>query len=95
MESRKVYCTKMKREEEGFSQPPYPGELGKRIYNEIGLTAWKEWVNHQTMLINEYRLTPADPKARQFLEKEMEKFLFGPGSEKPKDYVEPDRNNSS
>lgn len=92
MEPRKIYCTKMKREEEGLAHLPYPGEIGKRIYNEIGLRAWQEWLKHQTMLINEYRLTPVDPKARQFLEAEMEKFLFGAGSEKPKEFVEPDKN---
>ena len=91
MPARKIYCVKMQCEEEGLSAIPYPGELGKRIYNEIGLKAWQEWLKHQTMLINEYRLTPADPKARAFLEEEMEKFLFGSGSEKPQGFVEPDK----
>ena len=66
---------------------PYPGELGKRIYNNVSKEAWAQWVAHQTMLINENRLTTIEPKARAFLVKEMEKFFFGEGSEKPKDYV--------
>ncbi len=84
---RTVQCQKLKKEAPGLERPPYPGELGQRIYEHVSQEAWQEWVKHQTMLINEYRLTPVDPKAREFLEKEMEKFLFGEGSEKPKEYV--------
>ncbi len=84
---RTVQCQKLKKEAPGLERPPYPGDLGQRIYEHISQEAWQEWVKHQTMLINEYRLTPVDPKAREFLEKEMEKFLFGEGSEKPKEYV--------
>lgn len=84
---RTVQCQKLKKEAPGLERPPYPGDLGQRIYEHISQEAWREWVKHQTMLINEYRLTPVDPKAREFLEKEMEKFLFGEGSEKPKEYV--------
>ena len=66
-----------------------PGELGKRIYEHVSKDAWARWVQHQTMLINEYRLTPIEPKARKFLEGEMEKFFFGGGSEKPQEFVPP------
>jgi Fe-S cluster biosynthesis and repair protein YggX len=85
--ARKVQCSFLKREAEGLDYLPYPGELGKRIYNNISKEAWTQWVAHQTMLINENRLTPIEPKARAFLVAEMEKFLFGGGSEKPKDFV--------
>ena len=88
--TRTVNCVKLKKEAPGLEHLPYPGELGQRIYEQISEEAWRQWVNHQTMLINEYRLTPVDPKAREFLEKEMEKFLFGEGSEKPADYVPPE-----
>lgn len=87
--ARMVHCAKSGREAEGLDYVPYPGDLGQRIYDHISKQAWQEWVGHQTMLINEYRLTPVDPKARKFLEEEMEKFLFGEGSDKPADYVEP------
>ena len=85
--ARKVQCLFLKREAEGLDYLPYPGELGKRIYAHISKEAWAQWVAHQTMLINENRLTPIEPKARAFLVAEMEKFLFGSGSEKPKDFV--------
>ena len=87
--TRTVQCEKLKKEAPGLEYMPYPGSLGQRIYDHISQEAWQEWVKHQTMLINEYRLTPVDPKAREFLEKEMEKFLFGEGSEKPKEFVPP------
>ena len=87
--TRKVHCVKLGREAEGLDYVPYPGELGQRVYDNISAQVWQQWVNHQTMLINEYRLTPVEPKARKFLEDEMEKFLFGEGSEKPKEFVDP------
>ena len=89
--SRKVHCVKLDKEAEGLNAVTYPGELGKRIYEQVSQEAWQMWLSHQTMLINEYRLTPIEPKAREFLEEEMEKFFFGGGSEKPKDFVEPEK----
>ena len=86
-----VQCTKTGKEAEGLDFAPYPGDLGKRIYENISKEAWESWVGHQTMLINEYRLTPVDPKSRKFLEEEMEKFLFGEGSEVPKEFVAPEK----
>lgn len=73
--------------------PPYPGELGQRLFENVSLEAWQMWLQHQTMLINEYRLTPIEPKDRAFLETEMEKFFFGEGSEKPGEFVDPDAGN--
>ena len=74
--TRMVQCVKLDKELPGLERPPYPGDLGKRIYLNVSQEAWTSWVQHQTMLINEYRLTTADPKARKYLEEEMEKFLF-------------------
>lgn len=87
--ARTVHCVLLKEEAPGLDRPPYPGELGRRIYENVSKAAWQRWIGHQTMLINEYRLTPVDPKARKFLEGEMEKFFFGTGSEAPKEYVPP------
>jgi Fe-S cluster biosynthesis and repair protein YggX len=87
--TRTVQCVLLKREAPGLDYAPYPGELGKRIYNQVSKEAWTQWVKHQTMLINEYRLTTIEPKARKFLEAEMEKFFFGGGSEKPGEFVSP------
>ncbi len=85
--SRIVFCTKLQREAEGLDYAPWPGELGKRIYEHISKEAWQQWLAHQTMLINENRISPLDPKARAFLAEQMEKFLFGEGAEKPSGYV--------
>ncbi len=87
--TRTVTCIKLNREAEGLVAPPYPGELGVRIYENVSKEAWQMWLSHQTMLINEYRLTPFEAKARAFLEEEMEKFFFGEGSERPKEFVSP------
>jgi len=70
--SRMVNCVLLKVEAEGLGYAPYPGELGRRIYENVSVQAWQQWLAHQTMLINEYRLTPIEPKAREFLEGEME-----------------------
>ena len=85
--SRTVFCEKLQCETEGLDRPPWPGELGQRIYEHIGREAWQQWLAYQTMLINENRLSPLDPKHRAFLEGEMEKFLFGGGADKPAGYV--------
>jgi len=74
---------KLNKEAEGLERMPYPGELGQRIFDNVSKEAWQMWMQHQTMLINEYRLTPVDPKARQFLEEQMEQFFFGEGSGTP------------
>ncbi len=84
---RTVFCDKHQIETEGLPFAPWPGELGKRVFNHIGKAAWAEWLAHQTMLINENRLSPLDPEHRSFLATEMEKFLFGEGSEKPQGYT--------
>lgn len=85
--ARMVQCVRLGREAEGLPRPTYPGALGKRIFENVSNEAWQEWIRHQTMLINEYRLTPVDPKARKFLEEEMEKFFFGEGSSLPDEFV--------
>ncbi|HEC15531.1 MAG TPA: oxidative damage protection protein [Sedimenticola sp.] len=75
--SRVVNCVKLNREAEGLDRPPYPGELGRRIFDNVSKEAWQMWMKQQTMLINEYRINPIDPKARKFIEDHMEKFFFG------------------
>jgi len=85
--ARRVQCIKLGTEEDGMDYAPYPGELGQRIFAQVSKPAWQLWLKHQTMLINENRLSPADPKSRKFLEEEMEKFFFGEGSATPAGYV--------
>jgi len=84
-----VHCVKLGKEAEGLDRAPYPGELGKRILESVSKEAWQQWMRHQTILINENRLSPIDPAHRAFLEKEMEKFFFGEGSELPKEFSPP------
>jgi Fe-S cluster biosynthesis and repair protein YggX len=81
-----VNCVKMKRELEGLDKPPYPGDLGQRVFENVSKEGWAEWLKHQTMLLNEYRLSPIDPKARKFLEEQMDKFFFGDGGETPPEF---------
>jgi Fe-S cluster biosynthesis and repair protein YggX len=84
-----VHCIKLNREAEGLARAPYPGDLGRRIFDQVSKQAWADWLRHQTMLINENRLSPMDPKARKFLEGQMEQYFFGQGAELPADYVPP------
>lgn len=81
--TRMVHCVKLNKDAEGLERAPYPGELGKRIFESVSKEAWQQWMRHQTILINENRLSPIDPKHRAFLEQEMEKFFFGEGSALP------------
>lgn len=85
--SRVVFCQRDQRETEGLDFVPWPGEMGKRVFANIGKPAWAAWLAHQTMLINENRLSPMNPEHRAYLEREMEKFLFGDGAEAPAGYT--------
>jgi Fe-S cluster biosynthesis and repair protein YggX len=87
--TRMVHCKKLNQELPGLPQPPYPGELGQKIFDNISQQAWQQWLSQQTMLINEYRLSMIDPKAQSFLREEMEKFLFGDGGQTPEGFVPP------
>jgi Fe-S cluster biosynthesis and repair protein YggX len=85
--ARMIHCQKLDKEAEGLDFPPYPGDLGKQLYESVSKEAWQMWLQHQTMLINEYRLTLADPKSQAFLKLEMEKYFFGEGSDLPEEFV--------
>ncbi|MBQ1766222.1 MAG: oxidative damage protection protein [Aquincola sp.] len=87
--TRTVQCIYLKKEAEGLSFAPYPGELGKRIYDNVSKEAFEAWKKHQTMLVNENRLNLADARARQYLARQMERFFFGEGAEQPTGYVPP------
>ncbi|MGH8670623.1 MAG: oxidative damage protection protein [Burkholderiales bacterium] len=88
---RTVHCAKLGREAEGLDYAPYPGELGKRIFENISKEAWQGWVGRQTMLVNENRLNLADAKARKYLAEQMEEYFFGAGAEMPAGYVPPSK----
>ena len=88
--TQRIFCQKQQCEADALNRAPVPGPLGERILKNIGQEAWSQWLGHQTMLINEYRLSLLDPKARAFLLQEMEAFLFGKGSSKPPAFQKPD-----
>ena len=87
--ARTVKCVKLGHEAEGLDRPTYPGELGKRIFENVSKEAWQGWIKHQTMLINENRLNLADAKARSYLAEQMEKYFFGEGADQAQGYVPP------
>jgi Fe-S cluster biosynthesis and repair protein YggX len=87
--ARTVICIKLGREAEGLDFPPYPGELGKRIWESVSKDAWKQWLELQKMLVNENRLNLADPAARKYLAQQMEKHFFGGGADRATGYVPP------
>jgi Fe-S cluster biosynthesis and repair protein YggX len=87
--TRMVQCAYLHKEAPGMSYAPYPGDLGKRIYEHISAEAFELWKRHQTMLVNENRLNLADARARQYLARQMEQFLFGGNADKPAGYVPP------
>ncbi|ANY15672.1 MULTISPECIES: oxidative damage protection protein [Bordetella] len=87
--ARTVNCVKLKREAEGLDFPPYPGELGARIWREVSKEAWEEWKQVQTRLVNENRLNLADARARKYLQQQMERFLFEDGTVEAQGYVPP------
>ena len=87
--ARTVQCIHLKKEAEGLDYAPYPGELGKKIYNNVSKEAWQLWMKHQTMLVNENRLNLADQRARKYLATQMEKHFFGEGADPAMGYVPP------
>ena len=87
--SRTVNCIKLGREAEGLERPPYPGELGKRIYEQVSQEAWQQWIRLQTMIINENRLNLVDPTHRKYLAEQVEKHFFGEGADQIQGYVPP------
>ncbi len=87
--ARTVNCIKLGSEAEGLDFPPYPGELGKRIFESVSKQAWQDWMKLQTMLVNENRLNLADQRARQYLARQMENHFFGGGADVAQGFVPP------
>lgn len=89
--ARNVNCIKLGREAEGLDFPPMPGELGKKLWENVSKEAWAQWLKQQTMLINENRLSLADPRARQYLSEQVQKHFFGEGADQAQGYVPPSK----
>lgn len=87
--ARTVFCIKLGRNADGLDFPPFPGELGKRIYDNVSKEAWAGWLKHQTMLVNENRLSLADASARKYLAEQTEAYFFGEGADTAEGYVPP------
>lgn len=87
--SHMVHCVKLGKEVPGLKFPPFPNELGKRIYNNVSQEAWDGWLRYQTMIINENRLSLADPRARQYITQQMENYFFGEGADQISGYTPP------
>ena len=87
--ARTVNCIKLGREAEGLDFPPYPGELGKRIYENVSKEAWAQWLRQQTLLVNANLLSLAVPRARKYLAEQMERHFFGGGADVASGYVPP------
>jgi Fe-S cluster biosynthesis and repair protein YggX len=85
--TRMVQCIKLQREAEGLDFPPYPGPLGKQLYDTVSKEAWKAWLEHQKMLVNENRLNLSDQRARKYLEEQMQRHFFGPGADAAQGFV--------
>jgi Fe-S cluster biosynthesis and repair protein YggX len=87
--ARTVKCIKLGREADGMDFPPYPGPLGQRIFENVSKEAWSTWLRHQTMLVNENRLSMADPQARKYLAEQTEAYFFGEGADQASGYIPP------
>lgn len=88
--ARMVFCKKLGKELPGLTfKPPFPGELAQRVYDNVSQDAWKMWLEHFKMVMNEYRLSPADPRTNEILFTQAEQFFFGEGAQLPPDYVPP------
>lgn len=87
--SHMVHCVKLGKEAPGLKFPPFPNELGKHIYNNVSQEAWDGWLRYQTMIINENRLSLADPRARQYITQQMENYFFGEGADQISGYTPP------
>jgi Fe-S cluster biosynthesis and repair protein YggX len=87
--ARMVMCVKFGKMMPGLDRIPWKGELGKRVYENVSKDAWKMWLEHSKMVMNEYRLNPLDPNSQKIMEQQMEQFFFGEGARLPEGYVPP------
>jgi Fe-S cluster biosynthesis and repair protein YggX len=89
MPERQVFCVKLKKDLPGLDEPPFDGELGKKVYDNVSQQAWGMWMDFCKMLLNEYRLNPARREDQEAIIKQMEQFFFGEGAALPAQYVPP------
>jgi Fe-S cluster biosynthesis and repair protein YggX len=87
--ARMVQCVKLGREAEGLDKPPLKGDVGKRLFENVSKEAWKAWLEHSKMLINEFRLDLMSETGQRIWMTEMDKYFFGEGSKLPEQFVKP------
>ena len=87
--ARTVKCVKFGRTMEGLDRVPWKGEIGQRVFDNVSKEAWKMWIEHSKMIMNEYRLNPLDPQSQKIMEEQMEQFFFGEGAKLPEGYIPP------
>jgi Fe-S cluster biosynthesis and repair protein YggX len=85
--ARTVFCVKLQKELPGLDAPPWPGELGQRIFANVSQEAWTMWEERMKMILNEYRLLPFQKEAQQLVAKHMEEFFFSQDAALPPGYV--------
>jgi Fe-S cluster biosynthesis and repair protein YggX len=85
--ARMVQCVKFGKEAEGLDRPPFKGELGQKVFDSVSKEAWRLWLEHSKMIINEYRLDLTSEQGQKVWMTELENFFFGEGSQLPPDYV--------
>ena len=88
--TRIINCVKMKKDLEGLDFPPIPGPLGQKVWENVSKEAWNEWIKHQTMLVNEYRLNLSDVRARKYLMDQLDAHFFGAGADTASGFVPPE-----
>jgi Fe-S cluster biosynthesis and repair protein YggX len=86
---RIVHCVKFDKDLPGLDRVPWRGDIGKRVYENVSKEAWKLWIEHAKMVMNEYRLNPLDPNSQKIMEEQMEQFFFGAGAKLPEGFVAP------
>lgn len=85
--ARMVHCVKLGRELPGLDKPPYPGELGQRVFDNVSQEGWDLWLRQATIVINHYGLSLFDPRAQEFMAQQMEEFFFSPEAAMPEGWT--------
>ena len=86
---RMVKCVKLGKELPAIPYKPFNNELGQRIYDNVSMDAWRQWIEHSKMIVNEYRIDLASPQGQKLMLEQAEKYFFGEGAQMPPDYVAP------
>lgn len=84
-----VHCVKLQKEAEGLDKPPFKGPLGQKVFDTVSKEAWRQWLEHSKMIVNEYRLDLVSPEGQRIWMDQLDKYFYGEGSAAPKEFVPP------